>query len=228
MFWMRTAGRDGTGNEGAMLFDRRTSTGTVIVLKNDGSILCSAGPGGANSFSAGCRGRRPMAPCRGHLRPVGRPGALRSSLTVCPRASNPNYSAWAWPVGQQIELGTIPRRLLETLRRGHGRRPHLRPDARRRRHRANRGGRRLGRPRRHRHRSPGADVQHQRLRLCPGAVRGQRPRGSLAIVPGHEIRRWLCRLDQRRRSGACQRPRQSCLGFQRHQHAFQRRLPKVS
>lgn len=39
MFWMRSAGTSGNGNEGATLLDRRTQTGDVLVQYDDGTIF---------------------------------------------------------------------------------------------------------------------------------------------------------------------------------------------
>lgn len=104
-FWMKAdAPLPGGGNEGAMLFDRRTSTGAVIVLKNDGTIFWQGQGGARNSFSVGY-----LPDGNWHHVAVSYSQAIGDTLTIYidgqPAASNPVTNSWTWPANQQIELG---------------------------------------------------------------------------------------------------------------------------
>ena len=44
-FWMKSGPNSGPGNDGAILFDRRSSLGDVIVLLNNGTLLVQASGG---------------------------------------------------------------------------------------------------------------------------------------------------------------------------------------
>jgi len=105
MFWMRAnAPLPPPGNEGAILFDHRTGSGTVIVLHDDGSVFFQTAPGTANSFSAGY-----LPDDVWHHVAVVYDQSAAGSVTIYVdgylQVSNPNQSAWSWPADQQIELG---------------------------------------------------------------------------------------------------------------------------
>ena len=55
-FWVRSAASAGSGSEAAMLLDRRDTggggSGTIIALKDDGTLFFQANPTGANPFSS--------------------------------------------------------------------------------------------------------------------------------------------------------------------------------
>ena len=104
MFWMRSTGANGGGNEGAMLFDRRTGSGAVIVLHDDGSIFFQAA-GGANSSTSGSAVNDDQWH---HIaitfdQSVG--GVVNIYLDGAQASSVGNSAAWSWPAGQEIELG---------------------------------------------------------------------------------------------------------------------------
>ncbi len=103
-FWMRAnAPIPGPGNEGAMLVDRRTGSGTVIVLNDAGAIFVQCS-GGANSFAAGYLpddNWRHVAVT--YDQAIG--GVISIYIDGVIASSQANTAAWAWPVGQQIELG---------------------------------------------------------------------------------------------------------------------------
>lgn len=104
-FWIRVpaAALPGPGQEGAMLLDRRTTNGTVVVLKDDGSIFiqCAAG---ANSFSSGY-----LVDDLWHHVAVaydqGASGVVSIYIDGMPAGSQANTAAWSWPTSQQIEIG---------------------------------------------------------------------------------------------------------------------------
>lgn len=104
-FWIRsnTESVPGPGNEGAMIFDRRTSAGTVIVLNDGGAIFVQCA-GGANSFSTGY-----IPDLNWHHVVVtydqSASGAISIYIDGTFWATSLNTSAWSWPADQQIELG---------------------------------------------------------------------------------------------------------------------------
>ena len=104
-FWMLTAGNDtSSGNEGAILFDRRTSDGDVIVLKDDGTLFVQNNRGG-NSFST----VNTVNDDRWHHIAYVYDGSATGSISiyidgVLDKSQN-NANAWVWPVKQSIEIG---------------------------------------------------------------------------------------------------------------------------
>jgi hypothetical protein len=104
MFWMRaTAPIPTPGQEGAILVDRRTSSGTVIVLNDAGNIFIQCA-GGANSFSAGY-----LPDDLWHHVAVAYDQSASGSVAIyvdgVSQGSQANSAAWSWPTSQQIELG---------------------------------------------------------------------------------------------------------------------------
>jgi hypothetical protein len=106
-FWMRYAvplsGLPGPGNEAAMLFDRRTTAGTIIGANTAGSIEFQA-LGGANSFTGGY-----VVDGNWHQVTVTYDQSTNGSVSLyidgVLSVSTPNTAAWAWPLTQEIELG---------------------------------------------------------------------------------------------------------------------------
>jgi len=104
-FWMRPPyiSLPGPGNEGAMLVDRRTSSGTVIVLNDAGNIWIQCA-GGANSFAAG----QVIDDLWHHVAVTydqSAGGYVAIYMDGVSQGSQPNSAAWSWPAAQQIELG---------------------------------------------------------------------------------------------------------------------------
>ncbi len=103
-FWIRAnAPIPGPGDEGAMLVDRRTGSGTVIVLDDAGAIFIQCS-GGANSFAAGYlpdNNWRHVAVT--YDQALG--GMISIYVDGVIASSQANTAAWAWPTSQQIELG---------------------------------------------------------------------------------------------------------------------------
>lgn len=104
-FWMRAdAPIPGPGNEGAMLFDRRTTNGVCIILKDSGAIFWQGSGGRRNSFETGYlpdNNWHHVAITYGQnvddLLLCYIDGALSSTTTVT--------NGWTWPPTQQIEIG---------------------------------------------------------------------------------------------------------------------------
>lgn len=103
-FWMKAdAPIPGPGNEGAMIMDRRTSVGTVIVLNDAGNIFVQCA-GGANSFAVGY-----LPDSFWHHVAVtydqSALGGIEIFVDGVSQGSQGNTAAWSWPTTQQIELG---------------------------------------------------------------------------------------------------------------------------
>jgi hypothetical protein len=103
-FWVRAAAPlPGPGNEGAMLVDRRTGSGTVIVLNDGGAIFVQCA-GGANSLAGGY-----VPDDNWHHVAVtydqGAAGAITIYLDGVVVAQQANTAAWTWPANQQLEIG---------------------------------------------------------------------------------------------------------------------------
>jgi hypothetical protein len=104
-FWlMAEAPLPGPGSEGAMLVDRRTTNGAVIVLHADGSIFWQGASGRANAFSGGYV---PDANWHHVALSYGQTTNDTLSLYVdgALAASTPVTNAWSWPAGEDVEIG---------------------------------------------------------------------------------------------------------------------------
>jgi hypothetical protein len=107
-FWMQysvpLSGYPGTGNEAAMLFDRRTTNGTVIALNVGGGIEFQA-LGGVNSFI----GSKYAVDGNWHHVAItydqSSNGVVALYVDGALDTSHPNTNAWSWPAAQEIELG---------------------------------------------------------------------------------------------------------------------------
>lgn len=105
-FWMRVpvAAIPGPGNEGAMLMDRRTGNGTVIVLNDGGSIFVQCA-GGANTFASDAN----LVDDNWHHIAVTYDQANGALIEIyidgAPSISQANTAAWSWPTAQPIEIG---------------------------------------------------------------------------------------------------------------------------
>ncbi|HXJ74716.1 MAG TPA: LamG-like jellyroll fold domain-containing protein, partial [Candidatus Dormibacteraeota bacterium] len=105
-FWMRSAGTAGGGNFGAMLVDRRSSRGDVIVQADDGSLFVQANDGGGtvNAFNAGSVSDDHWH----HIAYVYDQSAAGSTTLYVDGVSVGTQAptrAWSWDPAQQIELG---------------------------------------------------------------------------------------------------------------------------
>lgn len=108
-FWMQysipNAGFPGVGrNEAAMLFDRRTTNGTIIAININGSIEFQAS-GGANTFT----GNSYVVDGAWHHVAITYDQASNAVVTLyvdgVQDTSQANARAWGWVASQEIELG---------------------------------------------------------------------------------------------------------------------------
>ena len=105
MFWvLANAPLPGPGSEGAMLFDRRTTNGTVIVLNNDGAIEWQGQNGARNQFEAGY-----VPDGNWHQVAVTYGQTISDTISIYIdgnlAGSNPVTNGWTWPVTQELEVG---------------------------------------------------------------------------------------------------------------------------
>ena len=104
-FWLRTAGAVAAnpGNEGAMIFDRRTGAGNVFVLHDNGKLFVQPTPAGVEGA---------VSVDYGHWHHVAitydqnSPGSIAIYVDGALDTANDNAGPWTWPAGQQIEAGT--------------------------------------------------------------------------------------------------------------------------
>lgn len=106
MFWMRSAGTNGVGNEGAMLLDRRTTAGLCVVQNWDGTLFLQANPSGSlSTYSSG-----QISDNQWHHVAItyGQKVGDFVYIYLDGVANGVTQSAadWSWPANQQIELGT--------------------------------------------------------------------------------------------------------------------------
>jgi hypothetical protein len=104
MFWMRSAGNVGSGNEGALLFDRRTGAGDVIVLWDaDGSIFIQP------EWMYGANSTAKVADNVWHhvayVYDQSASGSVKVYIDGVLDIDRANPRAWSWPALAQIELG---------------------------------------------------------------------------------------------------------------------------
>jgi len=105
IFWLQAnAPLPGSGAEGAMLFDRRTTNGAVIVLHDDGSIFWQGQNGSQNAFSTGY-----VPDGNWHNIAVTYGQTTNDAITIyidgAYSASVPVTNAWSWPSAQELEIG---------------------------------------------------------------------------------------------------------------------------
>ena len=106
MFWVQAnAPLPTPGTEGAMLLDRRTTNGTVIVLHDDGSIFWQGQGGSQNSFSGGY-----VPDNNWHHIAVTYGQAIGDSISIyvdgALAASTTVTNGWNWPADQELEIGS--------------------------------------------------------------------------------------------------------------------------
>ena len=102
-FWMRTVGPVNAhpGSQGAMIFDRRTSDGIVIVVQDDGQLLVQAFDSVQSSARAGDGNWHHVAIS---YQQAPR-GATAIYLDGDLAAFNEDHGSWIWPT-EPIELGS--------------------------------------------------------------------------------------------------------------------------
>jgi hypothetical protein len=104
MFWMHSAGTTGGGNEGAMLFDRRSDQGLVIVQHNDGTIFVQPS-GGVNTFSSIDTVSDDYWHHVAFVYDQRSNGVSTIYLDGVVSAGQASTGTWSWPAAQEIELG---------------------------------------------------------------------------------------------------------------------------
>ena len=107
-FWMRSAGNSGPGEEGAILFDHRSTRGVVIVLADDGRLLVQAtsGPGVVrNAFYS----EHTVTDDRWHLVAYtfdqATAGGISLYIDGVLDRSQANTGAWSWDSTRGLEFG---------------------------------------------------------------------------------------------------------------------------
>ena len=104
-FWMlANAPIPGPGTEGAILFDRRTTNGTVILLNDAGAILWQGQAGARNALATGY-----LPDGNWHHVAVTYGQSVDDTISIyidaVLSASTPVTNGWSWPLAQQIEIG---------------------------------------------------------------------------------------------------------------------------
>ena len=102
-FWMRSAGTTGGGSWGAMLLDRRTGNGDVIVQQDNGSIFTQ--PEAMYNASS----TRLVSDDRWHhiayVYDQSASGSVSVYIDGVLDYNRANPRAWSWPAAQELELG---------------------------------------------------------------------------------------------------------------------------
>jgi hypothetical protein len=104
-FWMRSAGTNGAGEFGAMLFDRRSSRGDVIVQADDGSIFVQANDGGGTVNAFKTTGTVSDDLWHNIAYVYDQTGATTVYIDGVQSGSQVTTRPWSWDPAQQIELG---------------------------------------------------------------------------------------------------------------------------
>jgi hypothetical protein len=106
MFWLQAnAPIPGPGNEGAILVDRRTTNGAVIVLDNAGEIFWQGQAGSQNSLATGY-----VPDGNWHHVAITYGQTTNDSISiyidgVLSGFPAPITNAWTWPADQEMEIG---------------------------------------------------------------------------------------------------------------------------
>ena len=103
-FWMRANLPAGAGNTGAMLWDRRTTTGIVIVQQDDGRLVLQS----ENNYCL-LTGTANVSDSVWHHVAIAMNQAIGQPVTIyvdgqAAGAAN-NSGTWVWPAAQAIEIG---------------------------------------------------------------------------------------------------------------------------
>lgn len=103
MFWMKSAGMSGGGNEGAMLWDRRAGSGNVLVMHIDGRLFSQPAGGGSFNSVAKVNDDRWHHVAFVYNSVAG--GTDTFYVDGVASGSVTHGNAWSWPAAQQIEFG---------------------------------------------------------------------------------------------------------------------------
>ncbi|HAM71225.1 MAG TPA: hypothetical protein DCM86_06245 [Verrucomicrobiales bacterium] len=106
-FWVQTSGTTGPGNDGAILFDRRTSAGDVLVQNDDGTLFVQAngGSGTVNSFSSTGAIADGAWHHVAYVYDQANGGATTLYIDGAASGTQAASGAWKWIPDQQIEIG---------------------------------------------------------------------------------------------------------------------------
>jgi len=107
-FWMKSAGNDMTfGSFAAIIFDRRTGSGNVITMVDDGTLFVQAYRQyfHVNQFATTSTVNDDQWHHVAHVYDQGVNGFIRIYVDGQLAASNPNSGPWAWDPAEEIELG---------------------------------------------------------------------------------------------------------------------------
>ena len=102
-FWMKSTGNYGPGDFSSIIFDRRTGSGDVITMKDDGTIFVQARP--ANSFATTGTVNDGAWHHVAYVYDQSDTGYIKIYIDGALSGSQTNSAAWSWPPDQQIELG---------------------------------------------------------------------------------------------------------------------------
>lgn len=108
-FWMRSAGNQGPGSQGAILFDRRSTRGDVIVLSDDGRLFVqaiSAAGQVRNSFFSNQTVADNQWHCIAYSYDQTAAGATSLYIDGVLDRTQANTSTWSWDSARGIELGS--------------------------------------------------------------------------------------------------------------------------
>jgi hypothetical protein len=107
-FWMKSPGNDMTfGSFAAIIFDRRTDSGNVITMVDDGTLFVQAFRQyfHVNQFATTNTVNDDQWHHVAHVYDQGVNGFIRIYVDGQLAASNPNSGPWAWDPAEEIELG---------------------------------------------------------------------------------------------------------------------------
>lgn len=108
-FWMRSAGNQGPGSLGAILFDRRSTRGDVIVLSDDGRLFVqaiSAAGQVRNSFYSNRAVADGQWHCIAYAYDQTATGATTLYIDGVLDQTQANAATWSWDSARAIELGS--------------------------------------------------------------------------------------------------------------------------
>ena len=106
-FWMKSAGNDLPGQFAAILFDRRTDSGEVITMQDDGTLFVQTYSHyfHVNQFATTNTVNDDQWHHVAFVYDQGVNGIIRIYVDGQLAASNPNLGSWSWDPAEEIELG---------------------------------------------------------------------------------------------------------------------------
>lgn len=109
-FWMKSPGTGGAGAFGAILFDRRTDRGDVIVMEDNGTLFVQAREAGfnINSFATTNTVNDDQWHHIAYVYDQGVNGSTRIYVDGQLSGSKANSGPWSWDPAQAIALGKSP------------------------------------------------------------------------------------------------------------------------